>query len=125
MDTAGRDWRHLPAVRGWERLVWSLWERQTFPGWGKHDHQWTRLQRISKRVGPSDRQIPMAAWCSWRSRSCIGICEWPGHRRGWSVLEVLDASSGTRLYSYTTGGALYAAPSVANGQIFTGGMDDN
>src|SRR2546421_650587 len=41
------------------------------------------------------------------------------------VLEVLDASSGTRLYSYTTGGALYAAPSVANGQIFTGGTDDN
>src|SRR6266480_4377878 len=41
------------------------------------------------------------------------------------TLEVLDASSGTRLYSYTTGGALYAAPSVANGQIFTGGTDDN
>ena len=28
-----------------------------------------------------------------------------------STLEVLDASSGTRLYSYTTGGLLYAAPS--------------
>src|SRR2546429_6090833 len=41
------------------------------------------------------------------------------------VLEVLDASSGTRLYSYRTGGALYAAPSVSNGQIFTGGTDDN
>ncbi|HEX6482248.1 MAG TPA: PQQ-binding-like beta-propeller repeat protein, partial [Ktedonobacteraceae bacterium] len=41
------------------------------------------------------------------------------------TLEVLDASSGTRLYSYTTGGALYAAPSVSNGQIFTGGTDDN
>lgn len=42
-----------------------------------------------------------------------------------STLEVLDASSGTRLYSYTTGGYLYAAPSVSNGQIYTGGTDDN
>jgi len=39
------------------------------------------------------------------------------------VLEVLDASNGTRLYSYTTGDKLYAAPSVSNGQIFTGGVD--
>jgi outer membrane protein assembly factor BamB len=39
-------------------------------------------------------------------------------------LEVLDATSGTRLYSYTTGGYLYAAPSVANGQIYTGGKDN-
>lgn len=42
-----------------------------------------------------------------------------------SSLEVLDASSGTRLYSYTTGGYLYAAPSVSNGQVYTGGTDDN
>jgi outer membrane protein assembly factor BamB len=42
-----------------------------------------------------------------------------------STLEVLDASSGTRLYSYTTGGYLYAAPSVSNGQVYTGGTDDN
>ncbi len=42
-----------------------------------------------------------------------------------STLEVLDASTGTRLYSYTTGGLLYAAPSVVNGQIFTGGVDGN
>src|SRR5256884_1764289 len=41
------------------------------------------------------------------------------------TLEVLDASSGTRLYSYTTGGYLYAAPSVANGQIYTGGTDNH
>jgi outer membrane protein assembly factor BamB len=41
------------------------------------------------------------------------------------TFEVLDASSGTRLYSYTTGGYLYAAPSVSNGQIYTGGTDDN
>src|SRR6266700_3640464 len=32
---------------------------------------------------------------------------------------------GTRLYSYTTGGYLYAAPSVSNGQVYTGGTDDN
>src|SRR6266566_3127295 len=42
-----------------------------------------------------------------------------------ATFEVLDASSGTRLYSYTTGGYLYAAPSVSNGQIYTGGTDDN
>jgi outer membrane protein assembly factor BamB len=42
-----------------------------------------------------------------------------------ATMEVLDASSGTRLYSYTTGGYLYAAPSVANGQIYTGGTDNH
>src|SRR6266568_872470 len=42
-----------------------------------------------------------------------------------ATLEVLNGSSGTRLYSYTTGGYLYAAPSVSNGQIFTGGLDGN
>src|SRR6266480_42933 len=41
-----------------------------------------------------------------------------------ATMEVLDASSGTRLYSYTTGGYLYAPPSVANGQIYTGGTDN-
>src|SRR5260370_41652189 len=84
MDTADRYWRQLPAVRGRERLVWSFWERHTFPGRGKFGHQWTRLQGISKRVGPSDRQIPMAAWNSWRGRSRIGIFEWPCHRRSGS-----------------------------------------
>jgi outer membrane protein assembly factor BamB len=42
-----------------------------------------------------------------------------------STFEVLDASSGKRLYSYTTGGYLYAAPSISNGQIYTGGTDNN
>ncbi len=41
-----------------------------------------------------------------------------------ATLEVLDASSGTRLYSYTTGGLLYAAPTVSSGQVFTGGTDN-
>jgi outer membrane protein assembly factor BamB len=40
-----------------------------------------------------------------------------------SVLEVLDAATGTRLYSYTTSNLLFAAPSVSNGQIFTGNTD--
>jgi hypothetical protein len=40
-----------------------------------------------------------------------------------SWLEVLNAADGTRLYSYRTGGTLYAAPSVAGGEIFTGGVD--
>ncbi len=39
-----------------------------------------------------------------------------------SALEVLDASTGQRLYSYDTGGGswIYAAPSVAAGTIITG-----
>ena len=36
------------------------------------------------------------------------------------TLEVLNASNGTRLWSYTTGGTFYAEPTVANGQIFSG-----
>jgi outer membrane protein assembly factor BamB len=47
-----------------------------------------------------------------------------------STVEVLDASTGVRLYSYNTvggpyGGQLYGPPSVANGQIFIGGTDGN
>src|SRR5438132_3660588 len=38
-------------------------------------------------------------------------------------LEVLNAADGSRLFSYRTGGTLYAAASVANGEIFTGGVD--
>ncbi len=42
-----------------------------------------------------------------------------------STLEVLDANTGKRLASYTTSGWLYAAPSVANGKIYVGGVDAN
>ena len=42
---------------------------------------------------------------------------------GGSVVEVLDAATGARLFSYTTGGVIYSAPSVANGQIFVGSTD--
>jgi hypothetical protein len=42
-----------------------------------------------------------------------------------SSLEVLDASTGNRLYSYTTGAALYGPPSVANGTIYFGSGDTN
>jgi outer membrane protein assembly factor BamB len=42
-----------------------------------------------------------------------------------STIEVLDASSGQRLYSYTTGGPIYAAASVSHGTIFTGSVDGN
>jgi outer membrane protein assembly factor BamB/regulation of enolase protein 1 (concanavalin A-like superfamily) len=37
-----------------------------------------------------------------------------------SVLEVLDATTGARLYSYDTGAQIYAGPSVAGGVIYTG-----
>ena len=40
-----------------------------------------------------------------------------------SVLEVLNAATGVRLYSYDTGNIMYAAPSVSNGQILTGNND--
>ncbi|HEU5383638.1 MAG TPA: PQQ-binding-like beta-propeller repeat protein, partial [Ktedonobacteraceae bacterium] len=42
-----------------------------------------------------------------------------------ATFEVLDASTGERLYSYQTGNILYAAPSVSQGEIFTGGTDGN
>ncbi len=42
-----------------------------------------------------------------------------------SLFEVLDASSGTALYSFTTGGLIYGAPSVSNGRIFAGSVDGN
>ena len=41
------------------------------------------------------------------------------------TVEVLNAGTGARLYSYTTGAPLYGPPSVANGQIFIGGTDHN
>ena len=39
---------------------------------------------------------------------------------GGSVLEVLNAATGARLYSYDTGAQIYAGPSVADGVIYTG-----
>lgn len=42
-----------------------------------------------------------------------------------ATLEVLDAASGTRLYSYTTGAAIYGSPSVSGGKIFVGSTDGN
>src|SRR5262249_30994438 len=42
-----------------------------------------------------------------------------------STLEVLDATSGAPLYSYTTGNIIYGAPSVSNGRIFAGSVDGN
>src|SRR5215472_8006374 len=39
--------------------------------------------------------------------------------------EVLDAGSGSRLYSFTTGGVIYGAPSVSNGRAYAGSVDGN
>lgn len=41
------------------------------------------------------------------------------------TVEVLDAKTGTRLYSYQTGQDFYGAPSVSHGQIFIGSQDGN
>lgn len=41
------------------------------------------------------------------------------------MVEVLDAKTGARLYSYQTGNAIYGAPSVSHGQIFIGSLDGN
>ena len=40
-----------------------------------------------------------------------------------SYLEVLDAATGARLYSYETGDPIYASPSVSHGLIFAGSTD--
>jgi len=40
-----------------------------------------------------------------------------------STMEVLDAATGAQLYSYTTAGTLWGAPSISNGQIFQGSTD--
>lgn len=40
-----------------------------------------------------------------------------------STLEVLDAATGHRLYSFTTGAVLYGPPSVASGTIYFGSGD--
>lgn len=40
-------------------------------------------------------------------------------------LEVLNAATGARLYSYETGDLIYASPSLSHGQIFMGSLDGN
>jgi outer membrane protein assembly factor BamB len=40
-------------------------------------------------------------------------------------LEVLDASSGARLFSYATGGVIYSPPSISGGTVFIGSGDGN
>ena len=42
-----------------------------------------------------------------------------------STFEVLNASTGTPLYSFSTGATIYGAPSVANGEIFVGATNKN
>jgi outer membrane protein assembly factor BamB len=42
-----------------------------------------------------------------------------------STVEVLDAGSGTALWTYTTGARIYAAPSVAEGTLFAASEDHN
>lgn len=41
-----------------------------------------------------------------------------------STLEVLNAATGTSLYSYTTGGLIYAQPVIANGRVYVGSRDN-
>ena len=40
-----------------------------------------------------------------------------------SILEVLNAATGAPLFHFQTGGAIYSAPSVAEGKIFVGSTD--
>src|SRR5262249_13774464 len=39
------------------------------------------------------------------------------------ILEVLDATNGNRLYTYQTGGEIYSAPQVWNGNGYVGSSD--
>jgi outer membrane protein assembly factor BamB len=40
------------------------------------------------------------------------------------TLEVLDAATGTPLFSFRTGKTIYGAPSVSNGEVFAGSVDN-
>src|SRR5262249_11071048 len=40
-------------------------------------------------------------------------------------LEVLDATTGNRLFTYQTGGDIYSAPTIWNGIIYVGSSDGN
>jgi outer membrane protein assembly factor BamB len=42
-----------------------------------------------------------------------------------STMEVLDATSGARLYSFTAGGEIWGQPIVANGRVYVGSTDGN
>ncbi|MBV9526720.1 MAG: PQQ-binding-like beta-propeller repeat protein [Candidatus Dormibacteraeota bacterium] len=42
-----------------------------------------------------------------------------------ATLEVLSASTGSRLFSFTAAKVFYGAPSVANGEMFAGSVDGN
>ena len=42
-----------------------------------------------------------------------------------SRLEVLDATTGARLFSYATGGVIYAPPSISGGVVYIGSGDGN
>jgi outer membrane protein assembly factor BamB len=44
---------------------------------------------------------------------------------GGPLLEVLDAATGVRLYSYALSNVVFSAPTVANGQIFVGDVNGN
>lgn len=44
---------------------------------------------------------------------------------GGATLEVLNASTGAVVYSTTTGGRIYGAPALANGQVYFGSRDGN
>ncbi|HEV2237151.1 MAG TPA: PQQ-binding-like beta-propeller repeat protein, partial [Ktedonobacterales bacterium] len=42
-----------------------------------------------------------------------------------ATLEALDAGTGARLYSYTSGGTLFGPPAIANGTVYFGSLDQN
>jgi eukaryotic-like serine/threonine-protein kinase len=41
------------------------------------------------------------------------------------TLYALNASTGTKLWSYTTGGGVYSSPTVADGVVYVGSDDGN
>ena len=42
-----------------------------------------------------------------------------------ATVEVLNATNGTLLFQFQTGGPIYSAPSIAGGKIFVGSTDTN
>jgi PGF-CTERM protein len=37
----------------------------------------------------------------------------------------LNATTGAKLWNYTTGGGVFSSPAVANGTVYVGGVDGN
>jgi outer membrane protein assembly factor BamB len=68
--------------------------------------------RVRWEHGTSRPVVPGLAYVNGLVIACNG-----------ATVEILDASTGKALWSYTTGNTLFGAPSVSNGRFFVGSTD--